>query len=79
MAKILPSKGLESGVCGINLGTNANKTHQCVTVIARKILVRVTLVKAFQCKSHKLELAEEEIALVMVDELQISKSLSIQA
>jgi hypothetical protein len=68
--RVLPCKGLKGGVCRVDPGTDANKTHQRIAVVAWKVLVRVALVKTLKCESHKLELAQNEVAFVVINELQ---------
>lgn len=66
---VLPSEGLKRCIRRVDSRSNADKAHQCIAVIAWEILVCSALVKAFECESHELDLAQDQIAFVVVNEL----------
>ena len=52
----LPGEGLEIRIRRIDLRTDAQQTHQGVTVITGKIFGRLSIAKAFQGNGDELEL-----------------------
>jgi hypothetical protein len=72
----IPCEGLEGGVCGIDLGADAQQAHEGVAVIAREILRRAASMEALESERHQFELRQNQVALVVVDELCIPISTS---
>lgn len=66
----IPGKGLECRVCGVNLWAYAEETHECVAVVAGEVLCGISFVEALESERDELELAEYQVALVVVDELR---------
>jgi len=66
----IPGERLESRVRAINLWPDTEQAHQCVAVISGKMLGGIAVMQAFESKRDQLELAENQVSLVMVDELR---------